>query len=144
VCRIFNYFIFIRQNPTNRQVLVNGNANSVTNSNYRGSRSTIVIVHGWTNTGNSECNIQVRDAFLANQDCNVIVVDWSGLAGQAYATAVNGVPNVGQFLGNFLSFARKHYWWKLEQYTFSWIQFGSPRHWERWTRCYGKSCQSHW
>ncbi|CAG9796749.1 unnamed protein product [Diatraea saccharalis] len=97
------YWLFTRQNPTNQQLLVNGNANSVTNSNYRANRPTNVIVHGWTNNGNSHVNNIVRDAFLAAQDCNVIVVDWSGLAGGSYVNAVSGVPNVGQFLGNFLN-----------------------------------------
>ncbi|MDK0634180.1 hypothetical protein P5E82_15025, partial [Clostridium perfringens] len=41
-------------------------------------------------------------AFLAVQDVNVIVVDWRALANSNYITAANGVPGVGQFLGNFL------------------------------------------
>lgn len=59
-------------------------------------------MHGWNSNGNSAVNTQVRDAFLAVSDCNVIVVDWRALANSGYLTAVNGVPSVGQFLGNFL------------------------------------------
>lgn len=44
----------------------------------------------------------MTSAFLAVQDCNVIVVDWRDLANRNYVTAANGVPGVGQFLGNFL------------------------------------------
>lgn len=47
-------------------------------------------------------NPQITAAFLAVQDCNVIVVDWRALASSSYSTAAAGVPNVGQFLGNFL------------------------------------------
>lgn len=61
-----------------------------------------VIVHGWNSNGNSAINPLIRDAFLAVQDCNVIVVDWRALANSLYTTAVNGVPSVGQHLGNFL------------------------------------------
>ncbi|CAB3239792.1 unnamed protein product [Arctia plantaginis] len=96
------YWLFTRNNRNNRQVLVNNNANSVRNSNYNGNRPLKVIVHGWNNNGNSPMNPQITSAFLNNQDCNVIVVDWSGLASQGYNTAVNGVPSVGQHLGNFL------------------------------------------
>lgn len=72
------------------------------NSNYVAGRPLKVIVHGWNSNGNSGVNILVRDAFLAVQDCNVIVVDWRALANSLYATAVIGVPSVGQHLGNFL------------------------------------------
>lgn len=47
-------------------------------------------------------NPLITSAFLAVSDCNVIVVDWSSLANSNYNTAVAGVPNVGQHLGNFL------------------------------------------
>lgn len=59
-------------------------------------------MHGWNSNGNSESNTVVRDAFLAVSDCNVIVVDWRDLANSMYNTAANGVPSVGQYLGNFL------------------------------------------
>ncbi|XP_064071142.1 pancreatic lipase-related protein 2-like isoform X1 [Vanessa tameamea] len=96
------YWLFTRQNPTSRQVLVNGNINSVLNSNYRANRPTKVIVHGWNNNGNTQMNPLITSAFLAVQDVNVIVVDWNQLANGAYTTAVRGVPDVGRHLGNFL------------------------------------------
>ncbi|CAH0405500.1 unnamed protein product [Chilo suppressalis] len=97
------YWLFTRQNPGNPQFLWNGNGNSVTGSNYRANRPTNVIIHGWTNNGNSVINTFVRDALLAVQDCNVIVVDWSSIAGGSYVSAVTGVPGVGQAIGNFLN-----------------------------------------
>ncbi|XP_075970479.1 pancreatic triacylglycerol lipase-like [Anticarsia gemmatalis] len=97
------YWLFTRQNQNNRQVLVNGNINSVRNSNYRANRPTKVVVHGYNSNGNSPMNPAITSAFLAVQDCNVIVVDWHRLANSnLYTTAVNGVPSVGQHLGNFL------------------------------------------
>ncbi|XP_039756614.1 pancreatic lipase-related protein 2-like [Pararge aegeria] len=96
------YWLFTRRNPSARQIIVNGNANSVRNSNYNGARALKVIVHGWNNNGNSEVNTYVRDAFLVNGDHNVIVVDWNRLANGAYNNAVRGVPDVGRHLGNFL------------------------------------------
>ncbi|CAB3240370.1 unnamed protein product [Arctia plantaginis] len=96
------YWLFTRQNRNNHQVLINGNINSVRNSNYNANRPLKVIVHGWNSNGNSAINPQVTSAFLDTQDCNVIVVDWRGVANGAYTSAVRGVPGVGQFLGNFL------------------------------------------
>ncbi|KPI97552.1 Pancreatic lipase-related protein 2 [Papilio xuthus] len=91
-----------QSNPTNRQVLVHGNINSVRNSNYRSGRPLKVIVHGWNNNGNTAMNPTITAAFLAVQDANVIVVDWNRVANSNYNSAVRGVPSVGQHLGNFL------------------------------------------
>ncbi|XP_061708238.1 uncharacterized protein LOC133518594 [Cydia pomonella] len=96
------YWLYTRWNPTNPQVIVNGNANTIWSSNYVASRPLKVIVHGWNSDGNSAINPLIRDAFLAISDANVIVVDWRALANGLYATAAAGVPNVGQHLGNFL------------------------------------------
>ncbi|XP_028155828.1 pancreatic triacylglycerol lipase-like [Ostrinia furnacalis] len=96
------YWLFTRQNPTSRQVLVHNNINSVWNSNYRNTRGLAVIVHGWNSDGNHRMNPLIRDAFLAVADVNVIVVDWGMLANEGYTTAMSGVPSVGQHLGNFL------------------------------------------
>jgi pimeloyl-ACP methyl ester carboxylesterase len=95
-------FVYFRQNPTSRQVLTHNNQGSVTGSNYRGTRGTKVIVHGWNNNGDTEMNPLITSAFLAIEDVNVIVVDWRALASSSYNTAAAGVPNVGQHLGNFL------------------------------------------
>ncbi|GBP13193.1 Pancreatic triacylglycerol lipase [Eumeta japonica] len=97
------YWLFTRQNQNNAQILVNGNANSVWNSNFAAWRQLKVIVHGWNSNGNSNINPLITSAFLAIGDFNVIVVDWRALANSNYVTAANGVPSVGQFLGNFLT-----------------------------------------
>ncbi|KOB74604.1 Neutral lipase [Operophtera brumata] len=96
------YWLYTRQNPSNAQVIINGNANTIWTSNYVASRPLKVIVHGWNSDGNSEINPLITSAFLAVQDCNVIVLDWRALANANYISAANGVPSVGQFLGNFL------------------------------------------
>ncbi|KAJ8735419.1 hypothetical protein PYW07_007039 [Mythimna separata] len=62
------YWLFTRRNPNNAQVIVNGNANSVRNSNYNGARALKVIVHGWNNNGNTAMNPLITSAFLAVQD----------------------------------------------------------------------------
>nr|XP_021200295.2 pancreatic triacylglycerol lipase [Helicoverpa armigera] len=97
------YWLFTRQNRENHQVIVNGNVNSIRNSNYRANRGLVVLVHGWNSNGNSAMNPLIRRAFLDTQDVNVIVVDWRRVAETPnYLSAVRGVPSVGQFLGNFL------------------------------------------
>ncbi|KAG7310881.1 hypothetical protein JYU34_003713 [Plutella xylostella] len=96
------YWLYTRRNRQNHQLLVNGNANSINNSNFVRGRPIKVIVHGWNNNGRSDVNTLVTAAFLDVQDCNVIVVDWSRLASGTYNSAANGVPDIGRHLGNFL------------------------------------------
>uniref|UniRef100_A0A2A4JG56 Lipase domain-containing protein n=1 Tax=Heliothis virescens TaxID=7102 RepID=A0A2A4JG56_HELVI len=97
------YWLFTRQNPNHAQVIVNGNVNSLRNSNYQANRGLVVLVHGWRSNGNSAMNPLIRSAFLDTQDVNVIVVDWHALAGNLiYNIAAGGVPGVGRFLGGFL------------------------------------------
>ncbi|CAB3239798.1 unnamed protein product [Arctia plantaginis] len=96
------YWLFTRQNRNNHQVLTHGNINSIRQSNYMSNRPLKVIVHGFISSGNSDINPLLTSAFLDNQDCNVIVVDWSRGARPTYTSAVRIVPSVGQFLGNFL------------------------------------------
>ncbi|KPJ19695.1 Pancreatic lipase-related protein 1 [Papilio machaon] len=90
------YWLYTRRNPTSSQIITNGNANSVRNSNYNGNRPLKVVVHGWNSNGNSQVNPLVTAAFLAVQDCNVIVVDWRQLANSNYVTAANGVRGIGE------------------------------------------------
>ncbi|XP_013194663.1 pancreatic triacylglycerol lipase [Amyelois transitella] len=97
------YWLYTRNNPTNPQVIVHGNANTIWSSNYVANRPLKVIVHGWNSNGNSALNPLIRDAYLAVQDANVIVVDWSNHANGLYTAAYLAVPSVGQFLGNFIT-----------------------------------------
>ncbi|CAD0194674.1 unnamed protein product [Chrysodeixis includens] len=96
------YWLYTRSNQNSKQILTHNNINSVRNSNYASNRPIKVIVHGWKDNGDSHVNVVIRQAFLAVQDCNVIVVDWRGVASSLYNTAAKAVPNVGQHIGNFL------------------------------------------
>ncbi|XP_045768923.1 pancreatic lipase-related protein 2-like [Maniola jurtina] len=96
------YWLFTRWNRVSPQIILNGNVNSLRNSNYNGARALKVIVHGWRNNGNSPVNTLIRNAFLDQGDHNVIVVDWRALADQSYNNAVRGVVDVGRHVANFV------------------------------------------
>ncbi|CAH2102773.1 unnamed protein product [Euphydryas editha] len=99
------YWLFTRQNRNSPQVLLNGNANSINNSNYIGNRPTKVITHGFNSNGNCVWISQIKDAFLNQTDVNVIVLDWSSdAAGPLYSSVVRAVPKVGNELAKFLNF----------------------------------------
>lgn len=95
-------FVF-RSNPTTPQLITFGNANSIRASNYAANKPLKVIVHGWSGSLNSGLNARITAAFLAAYDVNVIVVDWRALAASRYIVAFLGVPSVGEYIGNFVT-----------------------------------------
>ncbi|XP_060516291.1 pancreatic triacylglycerol lipase-like isoform X7 [Cylas formicarius] len=66
-------------------------------------RDTLVIIHGWRNHYQSPVNDIIKNAALSNHNLNVIVVDWSPIAGSNYLTAQRAVTRVGQYVGTFLT-----------------------------------------
>ncbi|XP_053611759.1 pancreatic triacylglycerol lipase-like [Plodia interpunctella] len=97
------YWLYTRYNPTVPQIITHNNAASIWSSNYVASRPLKVIAHGWTNSGNHQINSMLAEAFLTVQDANILVVDWRTVAGLNYVSAVVGVPDVGQHIGDFLT-----------------------------------------
>ncbi|XP_037971985.2 pancreatic triacylglycerol lipase [Plutella xylostella] len=96
------YWLYTRSN-SRYQTLTFGDERSVRNSNFDANKETIIIAHGWINSGNSEPNPTVRKAFLDQKDVNVITVDWRRLARSGYVTAASGVPAVGEAVGHFVN-----------------------------------------
>ncbi|KAJ8736511.1 hypothetical protein PYW08_007167 [Mythimna loreyi] len=97
------YWLYTRANPNSAQVLVPGNAGSVTNSNINFSRNTVFLAHGWKGNGENTMNKMLVAAFLKNDNVNVIVLDWSELANRSYTTAKGGTAEVGRGLGQFVN-----------------------------------------
>ncbi|XP_023937353.2 pancreatic triacylglycerol lipase-like [Bicyclus anynana] len=52
-------------------------------------------------------NGAVKDVYLRKTDVNIIMCDWRTVAIAIYGSAVNGVPNVGRNLGQFLDFLHR-------------------------------------
>ncbi|XP_053614892.1 uncharacterized protein LOC128677802 [Plodia interpunctella] len=96
------YWLYTRGNPVTPQILSFNNNSTVINSYFKKDKDTVILVHGWRGNCNSQVNTMLREAFLQALDVNVIVFDWSALAGQNYLTAKRGVPGVGQCLGQFI------------------------------------------
>nr|XP_026494770.1 lipase member H-like [Vanessa tameamea] len=98
-----NYWLFTRSHPKKAQILAYNDVNSIQNSDLNITKTTVFLVHGWLGSGNNEMNKKLTEAFLENEDVNVIVVDWSELAAHNYVTAKNGVVAIGEGLGKFIN-----------------------------------------
>ncbi|XP_031331874.1 lipase member H-like [Photinus pyralis] len=64
------------------------------------SNQTVIIVHGWEQCATQSWILRAKDAHLAVEERNVIALDWSKEAMNAwYPSSAQAVPAVGIFLG---------------------------------------------
>nr|XP_034833550.1 LOW QUALITY PROTEIN: pancreatic lipase-related protein 2-like [Maniola hyperantus] len=102
------YWLFTRKNPTTPQIIINGDASSILNSNYDANKPLKVLAHGWNRNGHAQSNTMVTSAYLETSDVNIIVLDWRVAASGDYVSAALRVPATGRALGNFLQWFLGH------------------------------------
>ncbi|XP_050050804.2 pancreatic lipase-related protein 2-like isoform X1 [Dermacentor andersoni] len=57
-----------------------------------------ILIHGWLESAYAPWAQSIKDALLGEEDSNVLVVDWSGLAATTYANAAANTAAVGRTL----------------------------------------------
>ncbi|XP_029174266.1 phospholipase A1-like [Nylanderia fulva] len=77
------------------------------NSDFDPTKPTRFIAHGWMNSGSSPACFLIRDAYINNEDSNVIVIDWSKITLRNYVWATNRVVMVGEFVSTMINFLAK-------------------------------------
>ncbi|XP_050671073.1 pancreatic triacylglycerol lipase-like [Leptidea sinapis] len=111
------YHLFTRSNPTRSQPLLLNNVNMLQESNFDGSRRTIVLIHGWMNSGTSDFNMALIPVLLAAENVNVIVVDWSSGANSLNYRIVNwNSVTSGEAVAKFINFVNQWTGSNLSQY----------------------------
>lgn len=61
------------------------------------SKAVKIIVHGWTDTGNTTWILNMTKAFLKTGDYSVIAVDWQNPANKLYPISAKNTKDVGEF-----------------------------------------------
>lgn len=82
---------FLSTETQNRTELSSENLDEVDVEN-----PTVFIIHGWTTSSNDTWIIDLTAEFLAEEDYNVIAVDYTPIGQQEYATAVSNIKYVGK------------------------------------------------
>lgn len=70
---LITYQLYTRNNRYKGQPLVFRNAASVITSSYNGERKTKVVIHGYGQSGRSKFSRDMKNAFLSEDDDNVII-----------------------------------------------------------------------
>ncbi|BFG00885.1 hepatic triacylglycerol lipase-like [Drosophila madeirensis] len=110
-----NFYLYSPDSPDQTHRLHTNDSESVLASNFDASLPTKVIVHGWSVTYVEEPVSQLRTAYQARGQFNVIAVDWAVIAAMKYVEARPLVPGVGKDVAHFLSFLADEFSLDLSQ-----------------------------
>lgn len=103
------FLLYTRKNLNQEQILKPYQSQTITSSNFVGSRRTIFITHGFTDTVKSGWALQMKDALLNKDDLNVITVDWSrGTRGIRYDKSTANTRVVGATVGKMVEALMKN------------------------------------
>ncbi|XP_077309952.1 pancreatic lipase-related protein 2-like [Lithobates pipiens] len=98
------FLLFTKKNPDQYQVISALNVSSITGTNFKPSRKSTFVIHGFKSTGNTTWLVKMCQTLLEVSDVNCFCVDWSGGSFAVYTQASNNIRVVGAEIAYFLRF----------------------------------------
>ncbi|KAK4887580.1 hypothetical protein RN001_003851 [Aquatica leii] len=89
------FFLYNRSNTENPVTFDPKNSNI-------GEKKLVVLIHGWLTSYTTTEIQELKDAYLAHYDCNVLMVDWSIAAMQPYETSYCYIGIISLQVSKFL------------------------------------------
>lgn len=108
------FLLFTEKNPTDAQLLVAEDDQTIVNSNYNSQWGTKFIIHGFIDTPLSNWVSDMRDELIARGNLNVIVVDWAGGSLPLYTQATANTRLVGLELAYLVKKLQENHGLKAE------------------------------
>ncbi|XP_061386828.1 phospholipase A1-like [Musca vetustissima] len=102
------FHLYTRINPTFGNI-ISSNVDSIENSNFNGNKPTYIIIHGWTQSYQTNTLRSVALSALRTFDCNVIMVDWPRARSWDYASSVAAVPIAGRQIAKMIDFLKTNF-----------------------------------
>ncbi|XP_018299881.1 pancreatic triacylglycerol lipase isoform X3 [Mycetomoellerius zeteki] len=113
------YIIYTRSNPEKGIRLTLNDTSNLAGSDFKPSRKTKFITHGWKSSAMSTNLLNMKEAFLTHGDYNVILVDWEPLAASTfYLGPMHNTASVGTDAANFIDFLVRETGLKTEDVHF--------------------------
>uniref|UniRef100_A0A1I8MNL0 Lipase domain-containing protein n=1 Tax=Musca domestica TaxID=7370 RepID=A0A1I8MNL0_MUSDO len=97
------FHLYTRLNPTLGTIITH-TRESIEISNFDANKTTYVIIHGWTQSYQTDVIRNLASATLGTFDCNAIVIDWPRARSLIYETSVAAVPIVGREVAKMIDF----------------------------------------
>ncbi|XP_077987394.1 pancreatic lipase-related protein 2-like [Glandiceps talaboti] len=99
------FWLYTSSNRVFRQVIDRNDLDSLLNSNFDMNKDSKFLIHGWTNSGEEDWVVSMKNAFLdSTEELNVFAVDWNGGAAVNYPQAVSNTQIVGAEVDAFIRF----------------------------------------
>lgn len=98
------HLLFTRNSRYEAEELLVGKDAMLEFSQFDGSRRTVFIIHGWTDSSETQWVNDTKNALLDKEDLNVMVTDWSPGAKKSYIKAVGNTRLVGAQVSMFVDF----------------------------------------
>ncbi|XP_040168412.1 lipase member H [Anopheles arabiensis] len=102
------FFLFTRQNPDTGDTLFVSDKKHLRAAHLNRTNPLVIYLHGFSERapgGAGESSKQMKDALLAADDYNVVLVDWSPLTALPwYVNSVQNGPRVGRYIARFVRF----------------------------------------
>ncbi|XP_063819409.1 pancreatic triacylglycerol lipase-like [Pseudophryne corroboree] len=97
------FLLYTRSNTNSFQDVNAVNPSTISSSNFRTSRKTRFIIHGFIDKGEESWLSDMCRAMLAVEDVNCICVDWVGGSRSLYSQAANNIRVVGAETAYFIN-----------------------------------------
>lgn len=123
------YYFYSLKNPVNPVKVTANNTAPMKQTNFNASKDTLILVHGWGDTGNGFFVRDVMKAVVAgSHDLNVIGVDWSPVWGNTSNHEAWEIKSrkTGKFIADFLEVLAKDYGLKYSNLTITGVSAGGP------------------
>ncbi|XP_074041939.1 lipase member I-like isoform X2 [Leptinotarsa decemlineata] len=119
------YHFYSRRHPRRSIKLKLSSIDRLEDTDFQIKKDTLFIIHGWKSNNDSSVNRKIRETILQQDDINVLVVDWSPMAGKNYLSAKKSVIRVGKYVADFISSLKLKYGVKLDKVKFVGFSLGA-------------------
>ncbi|KAG8544660.1 hypothetical protein GDO81_022104, partial [Engystomops pustulosus] len=96
------FLLFTKSNPNNFQEVTATNPSTISASNFRTTKKTRFIIHGFIDKGEESWLTDMCKTMLQVEDINCFCIDWSGGSRTLYSQAANNIRVVGAEVAYFI------------------------------------------
>ncbi|XP_068115013.1 pancreatic triacylglycerol lipase-like [Hyperolius riggenbachi] len=103
------FLLYTKSNTNNFQEVSAANPSTISASNFRTSRKTRFIIHGFIDKGEESWLTDMCKTMLQVEDVNCICVDWVGGSRTLYTQAANNIRVVGAEVAYFVDILQSNF-----------------------------------
>ncbi|XP_043911897.1 inactive pancreatic lipase-related protein 1-like [Protopterus annectens] len=103
------FYLFTPQNPSSYQEVSAVNPSTISTSNYRASRKTRFVIHGFIDKGDENWLADICKKMLEIEDVNCFCVDWKSGSRCPYTQASNNIRVVGAEVAYFIDVLQSNF-----------------------------------